>query len=70
MALGMMEKFPMVLEEAANPVPMAMPMAAPSPEPCHCGVSASQYAGKGICCMWPVNKVEIHLAKMGFVDCK
>ena len=27
MALGMMEKVTMVLEEAANPVPMAMPMA-------------------------------------------
>ena len=26
----MMEKVTMVLEEAANPVPMAMPMAAPS----------------------------------------
>ena len=30
MALGMMEKVTMVLEEAANPVPMEMPMAAPS----------------------------------------
>ena len=30
-ALAMMEKVTMVLEEAANPVPMAMPMAAPSP---------------------------------------
>ena len=36
----------------------------------HCGVSISQYAGKGRCCMWPVNKVEIHIAKTGFVDCK
>ena len=36
----------------------------------HCGVSISLYAGKGKCCMWPVNKVEIHLAKIGFMDCK
>ena len=31
MALGMMKKVTMVLEEAANIVPMAMPMAEPSP---------------------------------------
>ena len=36
----------------------------------YCGVSISQYAGKGKCCIWPVNKVEIHFAKIGFVDCK
>ena len=36
----------------------------------HCGVSISLYAGKGKCCMWPVNKVEIHIAKIGFMDCK
>ena len=36
----------------------------------HWGVSISLYAGKGKCCMWPVNKVEIHFAKIGFVDCK
>ena len=22
------------------------------------------------CCMWPVREVEIHFAKIGFVDCK
>ena len=33
-------------------------------------MSISQYAGKGRCCIWPVNKVEIQLAKMGFLDCK
>ena len=36
----------------------------------HCGVSISLYAGKGKCCIWPVNKVEIHFAKIGLVDCK
>ena len=36
----------------------------------HWGVSISLYAGKGKCCIWPVNKVEIHFAKTGFVDCK
>ena len=36
----------------------------------HCWVSISLYAGKGICCIWPVNKVEIHFAKIGFMDCK
>ena len=36
----------------------------------HCGVSISLYAGKGKCCIWPVNRVEIHFAKLGFVDCK
>ena len=36
----------------------------------HCGVSISLYAGEGNCCIWPVNEVEIHFAKMGFVDCK
>ena len=35
----------------------------------HCGVSILLYAGKGICCIWPVNTVEIHFAKMGFMDC-
>ena len=33
-------------------------------------VPLSLHAGKGKCCMWPVNKVEIHFAKIGFVDCK
>ena len=28
------------------------------------------YAGKGKCCMWPVHKVEIYFAKIGFVDSK
>ena len=28
------------------------------------------HAGKGKCCMWPVNKVEIHFAKIGFLDSK
>ena len=36
----------------------------------HSGESISQYAGNGKCCIWPVNKVEIHIAKTGFVDCK
>ena len=36
----------------------------------HCGVPFSQYAGKGKCCMWPVNKVEIPVSKIGFVDSK
>ena len=34
------------------------------------GLSISLYAGKGKCCIWRVNKVEIHLAKIGFVECK
>ena len=36
----------------------------------HCGVSISLDAGKGKCCIWPVNKVEIHFAKIGIVDYK
>ena len=36
----------------------------------HSGVSISLYVGKGNSCIWPVNKLEIHFAKMGFVDCK
>ena len=28
------------------------------------------HAGKGKCCMWPVNKVEIHFAKIGFLYSK
>ena len=36
----------------------------------HCGMPFSLYAVKGKCCMWPVNKVEIYLWKMGFMDCK
>ena len=36
----------------------------------HCGVSISLYAGKGKCCMWPLNKVEIHSAKIYCVDSK
>ena len=36
----------------------------------HWGVSLSLHAGKGKCCMWAVNKVEIHFAKIGFMDCK
>ena len=27
-------------------------------------------AGKGNCCMWPVNQVEVYFAKIGFVDSK
>ena len=33
----------------------------------HCEVSLSLHAGKGECCMWPVTKVQIHRAKIGFV---
>ena len=29
-----------------------------------------QHAGKGKCCMWIVNKMEIYFAKIGFIDCK
>ena len=29
----------------------------------HCVVSISLYAGKGKCCIWAVNKVEIHFEK-------
>ena len=36
----------------------------------HCGVSISLYAGNGKCCMWLVNRVEIHFAKIGSMDCK
>ena len=36
----------------------------------HCGVPFSPDAGKGKCCIWLLNKVEIHFAKIGFVDCK
>ena len=36
----------------------------------HCGVPFSLDAGKGKCCMWLVNKVEIHLAKKGFAESK
>ena len=36
----------------------------------HCEVSISLYAGKGKCCMWPVTKVKIHFAKIGYLDCK
>ena len=34
------------------------------------GVPFSLDAGKGNCCMWPVNQVEIYFAKIGFVDSK
>ena len=36
----------------------------------HCGVPFPLHAGKGKCCMWLVNKVEIYFGKIGFVDCK
>ena len=36
----------------------------------HADVSISLNAGKGKCCMWPVNKVEIRFAKIGCVDCE
>ena len=36
----------------------------------HCGVPFSLYAGKEKCCMWLVKKVEIHFAKMGFLNFK
>ena len=29
-----------------------------------------KHAGKGKCCIWLVNKVEIYFAKIGFMDCK
>ena len=28
------------------------------------------HGGKGKCCIWLVNKVEIHFPKIGFVDCQ
>ena len=34
------------------------------------GPTVSLHAVKGNCCMCLVNKVEIHLEKMGFMDCK
>ena len=34
----------------------------------HCAVSLSLHAGKGKFCMWLVNEVELHYAKIGFVD--
>ena len=36
----------------------------------HCRVPFSLDAGKGKCCMWFVNKVEIYFSKIGFMDCK
>ena len=36
----------------------------------HCGVPFSLDAGNGKCCMWLVNKVDIHFEKVYFVDCK
>ena len=33
------------------------------------GVPFSLDAGKWNCCMWLVKKVEIHFAKIGFIDC-
>ena len=33
-------------------------------------VPSSPDAGKGKCWMWAANKAEIHVAKIGFVDCK
>ena len=35
----------------------------------HCSVSLSLHAGKGKCCMWLGNKMEIHFAKMCYIDC-
>ena len=35
-----------------------------------CGVPISLYAGKGKCCMWLVNEVEIHFAKISCEDSK
>ena len=34
------------------------------------GLPFSLDAGKGKCCIWPVKKVIINFAKIGFVDCK
>ena len=34
----------------------------------YCGMPFYLYAGKGKCCMWLVKKVEIHFAKIGFLD--
>ena len=36
----------------------------------HCGLSFSLHAGKGKCCIWAVNKVEIHFSKIGFMESK
>ena len=36
----------------------------------HCGLPFSLYAGKGKCCMWLANKVEIYFEKTGFVNSK
>ena len=33
-----------------------------------CRTSLSLYAGKGKYCMWPVNKMEIYIPKIGFVE--
>ena len=34
------------------------------------GAGGCDACKKGKCCMWLVNKVEIHFAKIGFMDCK
>ena len=36
----------------------------------HLWASLSLHAGKGKCCIWLMDKVEIFLAKVSFVDCK
>ena len=36
----------------------------------YCRASFSLHAGKGKCCMWNVNKVEIHFTEMVFMDSK
>ena len=36
----------------------------------HCGVPFSMHTGKGKCCMWLFNKVEIYFPKKGFIDSK
>ena len=41
-----------------------------SPFGVHCGVPFSLHIGKGKSCIRPVKKLEIHFAKIGFVDCK
>ena len=35
----------------------------------NCGVPFSLHAGKWECCMWPIEKVEIHFSKKCLVDC-
>ena len=48
-------------------IPTNLPMASSWSFSFCCGVL---HAGKGKRCMSPVKKVEIQLAKIGFIDCK